>query len=333
MLASEKDNRLRWDGSTPGFYEVYYIKANEPAQGIALWLRYTLLAPIQGRPVAEVWGFFFDRNNPEKNLALKATYPWSEARAEPSPFRFAIGPSTLTHASAQGEIVKEGQRLRWDLHWDPNPTTVYLLPFQWMYKGPFPRTKVLSPNFNIRLNGVLEVNEQRYLLEKAPGQQAHLWGARHAERWIWGHCNVFAGDAPLVWEGLSAQVALGPIRLPMLTLFVLQMEDQMFFLNGLGSLVRNRSRGEVGTWWFIGRGPGIQLSGEAKVALEHIVGAIYTDPDGSQRWCHNTKVGDLTLTVKRLVGRGWQSTTFTALGTCALEWVGRTQDPRVKVWV
>ncbi|MFN3928041.1 MAG: tocopherol cyclase family protein [Thermoflexus sp.] len=333
MPNSEQDNRLRWDGRTPGFYEVYYLKANDPARGIALWLRYTLLAPQRGDPVAELWGFFFDRNHPDQNLALKATYPWSEARVEPTPFRFAIGPAVLTHTGAQGEIVQNGRRLRWDLRWAPNPATVYLLPFRWMYRGPFPRTKVLSPNFDIRLHGVLEADDQRYPLVGAPGQQAHLWGTRYAERWIWGHCNAFTEGTEVAWEGLSAQVALGPLRLPMLTLFVLRMGNQWIFLNGLGALVRNRSSGAVGTWRFIGYGPGLRIVGEAKVAPEHLVGAIYTDPDGSRRWCHNTKVGDLTLTIHPRSGGAWRPMTLTALGTCALEWVGRTQDPRVAIWV
>ena len=40
-------NVLQWDGA-PGHYEVYYLSATDPATGIGLWIRYTMLraAPI-----------------------------------------------------------------------------------------------------------------------------------------------------------------------------------------------------------------------------------------------------------------------------------------------
>lgn len=333
MQRSERDNQLKWDGRTPGFYEVYYLKLNDPAAGIAVWLRYTLLVPLQGDPIAEVWGFFFDRNRPAENMALKASYPWREARVDRDPFCFAVGQAMLMHSGAHGELTGEGRRLRWDLHWEPNPSTVYLLPFQWMYEGPFPRTKVLSPNFDIRFDGILEVDGRSYSLKGAPGQQAHLWGTRYAERWVWGHCNAFTEDPEAVFEGLSAQVRLGPMLLPTLTLFVLRLGGRMVFLNGLSAMLWNRSRAEVGIWYFSGRGGGLNIWGIAKIPMEHLVGAIYTDPDGSQRWCHNTKVGDLVLVVLPPREHGRRMTTFTAEGTCALEWVGRTRDPRVRIWV
>lgn len=333
MRLSEQDNQLRWDGRKPGFYEVYYLKVNDPRVGIAAWLRYTLLAPQRGDPVAEIWGFFFHRNQPAENAGLKATYPWSETRVEQIPFRFATRSAELTHAEARGELVGGGRRLRWDLRWEPNAATVRLLPFRWMYEGPFPRTKVLSPNFDIRLSGFLEVDDRVYPLAGAPGQQAHLWGTRHAARWVWGHCNAFVEDAEAVFEGLSAQIQLGPLPLPMLTLFVLRLDGRMIFMNGLSAMIRNRSQAEIGVWRFAGQGPGIRIQGEASTSLEHLVGAIYTDPDGSRRWCHNTKVGDLRLTIHQRSEGGWHRKELTAPGTCALEWVGRTQDPRVRIWV
>ena len=42
-------NVLQWDG-TPGHYEVYYLSATDPASGIGLWIRYTMVAPIAGDP-------------------------------------------------------------------------------------------------------------------------------------------------------------------------------------------------------------------------------------------------------------------------------------------
>ena len=43
-----RPNALRWDGE-PGHYEVYYLSLTDPASGIGLWIRYTMLAPSDGR--------------------------------------------------------------------------------------------------------------------------------------------------------------------------------------------------------------------------------------------------------------------------------------------
>lgn len=334
MTPSERDNLLVWDGRTRGHYEVYYLKFNDLAAGVACWLRYTLLAPLQAEPVAELWGIFFDRTEPAHNLALKATHPWSEAAVSQEPFRFQIGAAVLEHARAQGELRWGNQVLQWDLHWEPNPTSLRHLPFGWMYQGPFPKTKVLSPNFDIRISGTLEVNGRQYPLHDVPGQQSHLWGTKHADEWVWGHCNAFAEEDTAVFEGLSARVRAGPVVSPPLTLFCLRFRGRLYLLNGPLQLLTNRSTAEIGVWHFAGQGRSIRIEGRAKCAIEHLVGVEYTDPDGEKRWCHNTKVGDLRLTVFKQADKTWGlMQTLTAQRNCALEWVGQVREPRVAIWV
>jgi hypothetical protein len=38
-----------------GHVESYFLRANDPARPRALWLKATILAPLQGEPVAETW--------------------------------------------------------------------------------------------------------------------------------------------------------------------------------------------------------------------------------------------------------------------------------------
>ena len=64
LAAEERDNLTRWHPPQDGFYEVYYLKWNDPSQGIAAWLRYTLLAPVNREPEASVWAVFFDAAHP-----------------------------------------------------------------------------------------------------------------------------------------------------------------------------------------------------------------------------------------------------------------------------
>lgn len=55
MLPAAQWNCPRWRGQL-GFYEVYFLKANVPEQGFAVWLRYTLLSPRAAPPKAESVG-------------------------------------------------------------------------------------------------------------------------------------------------------------------------------------------------------------------------------------------------------------------------------------
>jgi hypothetical protein len=51
----------------------------------------------------------------------------------------------------------------------------------------------------------------------------------------------------------------------------------------------------------------------------------YTDTDGSKLWCHNAKVGDMTLEVYQREGGRWAHVdTLTSQGTTAVEWVMRS---------
>ena len=40
-------NRMVWDGR-PGHYEVYYLTLNVPEAKLGLWIRYTMVAPLNG---------------------------------------------------------------------------------------------------------------------------------------------------------------------------------------------------------------------------------------------------------------------------------------------
>ncbi|MFQ5352295.1 MAG: tocopherol cyclase family protein, partial [Candidatus Binatia bacterium] len=188
--------------------------------------------------------------------------------------------------------------------------------------------------FDIRVSGTLEVNDRRCQLNDAPGQQSHLWGTKHADGWVWGHCNAFQEDETAVFEGLSVRVRIGPLLPPPLTLFCLRSGGRLYRLNGPWQLLTNRSTAEVGVWRFAGQGSSIRIEGEARCAVEHLVGAEYTDPDGEKRWCHNAKVGDLRLTVFERAGRDWERVqALTSRGTCAIEWVGQVRDSRVALWI
>ena len=47
-------NALQWDGS-PGHYEVWYLTLTDPRSGIGVWIRLTMLAPLDGEATSALW--------------------------------------------------------------------------------------------------------------------------------------------------------------------------------------------------------------------------------------------------------------------------------------
>lgn len=327
VTEAETANITRWNGR-PGHYEVYYIKFNHRESSTGCWIRYTLLAPFSGSPVAELWGIFFDSNNPSNNRAVKNTFPVSEAEIKKDSFLFRIGNSVISKTGAKGEIRGQEGSITWDLRFEPVFQTFFHFPYKFMYRTPVPKTKVVSPNFSIKVYGSVEVNGTTYDCRGEPGQQTHLWGTKHAERWTWANSSIFKEDGGAIFEGLSAQIKLGSRISPALTLFFLRCLGRDYYLNGIVRLFRNKSNSAFPVWKFSSRKDGMIFSGNISAAIESFVGVEYTDPDGEKLWCYNTKVADLVLDVYE---RERKLTTLTSPGLSALEFVSRIKDPRIPV--
>lgn len=342
MLPAEEDNLLRWDGKTPGFYEVYFVEVQDAGRESGLWVRYTLRAPKAkgAEPIAEVWGMFFDRRDPSKSFALKQTVPFHLARVERERLFFSVAGCELTHSGCRGSIKKDGRELAWDLSWEEGPRLVHF-PYPQMYSSGVPKTKVLSPHFDLRAGGSYAANGARWALSKAPGQQSHLWGTQHADRWIWAHVNTFVEDSTAVFEGLTAEAKIGPLLRPRMTMFALRYKGAEYLFNKPAQLLRsNESRLDSTTHaksyfpvsrWIVGGGnEQLRFRGELWSELNDYLGVRYTDPDGSGRVCAHSKVANARLEILAREGTTWRVVdTLTSQGAVALEFVGREADPRI----
>ncbi len=347
-------NRPRWYGQSP-FYEVYFLKLNLPATGSgtehadwrhALWIRYTLTATKGEPPTGEVWAFIFDAQTPECNQGAKGAASPADVRWQAEfPIRIgAIG--ELTHTGATGTLLVGGQPLQWTLHWEPARSAIGLFPMRWMYGARFPRTKYVSPHWDVRVSGMLRWGDQSWQVRDAPAQQAHIWGTRYAERWVWAHCNTFVDAPDAVFEGLEVQVQLGRWRTPPMRMLYLRTSEIQFFTRRWRTIIQRRGgpsqvwtaeaqlQQSIGRWRFDAIEGNLRLTGELDAEPFQILGACYTDPDGSRRWCHNTKIGRATLQLFRRVGSGWQMVrSLHAQNSCAIEWVEPAPDARIEKWV
>ncbi len=327
MTDAESANITQWDGRK-GHYEVYFLKFNHVRTSTGFWIRYTLLAPLNGSPIAELWAIFFDANDPSKNNAVKNTFPVSRVVVKKDVFFLGIGDALMTHTGAHGRITGDDGSMSWDLRFDPVAGLYRHFPADWMYRAPLPSTKVVSPNFSIKVYGSIEVNGKIYNCDGEPGQQSHLWGTKHAAQWTWANATLFSEDETAIFECLSARINIGSLLSPALTLFFLRYKGKDYYLNGLISLLRNSVDGSLPAWRFHSGYHALRLSGEIRAPLESFIGVEYTDPDGAKLWCYNTEVATLHLEVDV---PGTKTGTLTSPGFSALEFVSRSRDPRVRI--
>ncbi len=327
MTEAEEANITRWDGSA-GHYEVYYLKFNHVQTATGFWIRYTLLAPLNGSPIAELWAVFFDANEPANNKAVKNTYPVSQATVKKDTFSFRIGGALLTQNSANGTVTGSGGSITWKLTVDPVIGLFRHFPAAWMYRTPFPKTKVVSPNFNVKVYGTVEVDGSTYVCNGEPGQQTHLWGTRHADQWTWANAGIFREDSTAIFEGLSARIRIGSLLSPALNLFFLRCLGKDYYLNSPLSMFRNSGDSALPVWRFRSQYRGVRLSGEISAPLESFVGVEYVDPDGGKLWCYNTEVASLVLEIEGLRDKQIR---LTSPGFSALEFASRSRDPRIRI--
>jgi hypothetical protein len=187
-------NAVRWrPNDRRGHVESFFLKANAPGEGRAIWLRFTLLVPraLPETARAEVWAMAFDRRAGVPR-AWKATAPAGAATLAPERLGFAVLGCELAPGRTHGKIPGAMGDIAWDLRWTGRGDELRLLPTASYGRGGFPRTKLVSPEPDARFDGSVSIADQRWNLQAWPGMQGHNWGRGHATRYAWAHCNAFA---------------------------------------------------------------------------------------------------------------------------------------------
>jgi hypothetical protein len=331
----EAGNLLRWDGRKRGFYEVYYLKFNDPKSRSAAWIRYTLTSPLEkiGEPYCELWGIFFDALDPEKNFAVKQRHPIGRLSWGRERFRVDIADAGLEMNRCHGAIddPRRGKSLSWDLEFDSQTPILYYYPWKRLYRLPLPRTKVLVPHLDATFSGQLTADRREIELKSARGEQTHLWGSKHNLRWVWGHCNTFREDESAVFEGADGQVKHGPIESAHFKMFYIRTRDREHLFNAPLQWLSNRSKFGLGRWEFEAQDQEIRIVGEVKSDFDRFVGVTYQDPDGQPLYCNNTKLASIRLKLFERDGR--PITELTSADGCALELVDRKPHPEVPLQI
>lgn len=333
---SEPDNVRRWDGRTPGHYEVWYLTLNHRASGTGIWIRYALEAPLQAEARAEIWFAHFDGRRPDHTFGIHRAFPIADMVAEADPFAVSIGAALLRHDRARGELRGAGHRAAWDLSWTPAPRTHHHMP-PLLYRslgrrGSITDSSVLSPNLDVAMQGWIEVDGRRLELDGEPGGQTHLWGRKHVHGWAWGRATAFEGHPGAAIETLTARVKRGGRVAPPLTVLALYLDGEELRFNRMRNIPFNRGSSGTGFYRFSAATATARVEGEFSCRPEDMVMAEYEDPDGEPIFCANTEIADLRVTVFRRsgpLGRWRESTVLVAPRTAHFEVASRRRDPAI----
>jgi hypothetical protein len=300
-------------------YEVWFLTLTDPHSGQGFWIRSTIGAPEGGA----VWFARFDPSDPHGTFGVhrrSATWDASHDR-----FEVRMGDCVVESGAAEGSIQGGGHAASWSLTWPTGAETYRLLP-AWMYRGRTAPTKPYSPNVDTRVSGTITVDGERLDLSGAPGQQGHLVGTRHAERWAWAHCGDFDGDRGVV-QALTAQGRRGPVLTPFITSVGVLWDGRWIRFTKVS---RRRDFG-LGTWKIDVGDRHHRLTGRIEAPVRDLIRARYQDPDGTERWCHNSEIASSRLALfERVAGAFEQVARFESRGTTHAEWAGRTPAAAVE---
>ena len=108
LTRHEIDNFVRWNpASERGHYESFFLKANDPQSRRALWLKFTILSPVDqpDHAVSEVWAIAFDGDR-DHHVAVKRRQPVERSKLGFNRFALQMADCELAPARTKGSIER-----------------------------------------------------------------------------------------------------------------------------------------------------------------------------------------------------------------------------------
>lgn len=280
-----------------GHYESWFVRANHPSRPLALWIRYTIFAPVDGRAEGELWAIAFDGER-DVVVAGKREVAIDGCRFARDRLDVAIAEARLDDDGLVGSVGEGERELAWDLRLVGGDAPILLLR-EPMYEGGFPKAKSLVPRPFVRLRGVLRVGDARWEIDDWIGSQNHNWGSRHTDRYAWAQVVGFDGAPTAFLECVSAKLKLGPIWTPYLSMAVLHVDERTYAFNTMLQAARARVRREGLTWSLRTRAGDDELEVEVDAPRQRFVALRYRNPPGGDKVCLNSKLARATVVLRR----------------------------------
>ncbi|MBB3753234.1 hypothetical protein FHT44_005753 [Mycolicibacterium sp. BK634] len=276
----------------PPYYESRFIRANHPDRAQAIWLRWTLLLPSPGEAVADVWVMVFDPDG-GGNRAIKVPHPLTDADYLSDPWSARIADTVIDDVRARG--VLDGAS--WDLAIAPGDEPAVKLLTDRAYTAKFPTAKTQVRHPLARFDGTLVFGETTVAVESWRGSVNHNWGSKHTPAYAFGQVCGFDGHPGSSLEVVTARAAVGPLRLPAATLFVLRHAGWEVAVRSVLAARHTHGSYEPFRWTFGGRVDGFEVRGEITAEPDDVIGLTYTDTNSHTKYCYNSALANCRITV------------------------------------
>jgi len=276
-----------------GHYESFYLKACHPSEPLGIWIRYTVHKHSEQEPQGSLWFTLFD-GNADGSLASKVTTADVSA---PEGTYIRIGDSTFEDGRVAGTAKTDQLDASWELSFGSEQDALFHLPRDWMYRGPVPKTKLLSPYPDARFSGMVGAGEREVKVDGWRGMIGHNWGSQHAERWIWLHGVGFEGADDAWLDAALGRIKLGLVKTPWIANGTLYMDGERHRLGGPEKARSTRVTESPTRCDFLLPGGEVTVSGRVESDKENFVGWVYADPDGPEHNTVNCSIADMALTV------------------------------------
>ena len=323
------DNRPRQHPERPGV-ESWFLRANLPGEARSFWLKITTLGPTQGPGVAEAWCSLFDG---DQTAAWRVSVPWASAslgvgqgpaaavtlRAAGCVWTLGEGGGT-TEGALEGEAGRVSWKLRFRRHEGHFGEPLCLLPSRRLVDAPLPRSKLLTPFPVAHFSGTLTWGDTQWEIEDWIGMQGHNWQDAHAPEYAWGQCVFTAPQGEVIGmvEGATGRIRIGGMTTPRISLLGVRYREHTYRFDTLVDLWRQHPTIDFPAWSVRMRGAEGDVYLAMRGAAQRMVCLGYDNPDGTRRYCHNSKTAAVTLRVQPVRGDGFE---LTSRDTGALEFL------------
>lgn len=298
MAEAAGGNRLRWTPGKRGHYEGYYIAFNDPETGRGYWIRYSMVAPSDaGRePFCQSWFMRTNQAGIPRNRALRQTFPIDNLLSSETPFEVTVAGNRLTDRGCSGELEPD---VSWELEFQPLLDPIRPTP-EW---GARMATCYLEPKPLMRVSGTIREGTEVTSIDGWLGEQAHVFGVRHSQRWHWAECKHLGADGR-AFTGVAAWPRLpGPERT--ITSLHLDLGDGRRLVRNSGlDLLKAKTAHSPDGWQFDAEYGRERLAGSIVPRREDLIGITYHDPSGQPVYCYHSELADLTLRYYRRGRRG-----------------------------
>jgi hypothetical protein len=284
-------------GQQAGHYESYFVRANHPTRPLAFWIRYTIFSPDR-RPqeaIGELWAVVFDGST-GRHAVAKTEVPIDRCTFANERFHVSVGEAELAPGVLSGHAGSAPDDVTWDLTYAGGEAPVFDFPLE-RYDSSFPKAKALVGVPMARFTGTMTFGGEALAIDDWVGSQNHNWGVRHTDRYAWAQVCGFDDASGSFLEVASAQLKLGPVWSPRITLMVVRHAGREYALNSFLRGMRARASYDYFTWHFDSKTKAVRIEGELSARREGFVGLRYRNPPGGFKQCLNSKIAACTLRV------------------------------------